>query len=206
MPTRVSSIHKGTACVSETYALDRRIGESYGREPAGITIVERRGLGFVQVMAARGKAGAVAQALGLGSVRAGHAATMADGATALPLAPGQWLVIGKDIGVDEITRCLSHRGQAIGYASDQSHGRTVLRLSGTNVRSVMEKGCRLDLHPRIAGASFCAQTVIAQIGVLLHQVDDGPTFDLILYPGLAESLLDWLVDASLEYGYRLVAA
>ena len=64
------------------------------------------------------------------------------------------------------------------------------------------RGCRLDLHPRVAGPGFCAQTPIAHIGCLLHQVDAVPTFDLVVYAGYAEAFWGWLTQTAAAFGYR----
>ena len=68
------------------------------------------------------------------------------------------------------------------------------------LRDVMAKGCRLELHPRAAGAGFCAQTPMAQVGVLLHQVDDAPVYDLLVYSGFARAFWHWLSGAAAEFG------
>ena len=88
---------------------------------------------------------------------------------------------------------------------DQSHGRAVLRLAGARARDVLAKGCRLDLHPRAFRPGMCAQTAIAQIGVLLHQVDERPTYDLYVAGGYAVDLLEWLTASAAEFGYRIEA-
>jgi sarcosine oxidase subunit gamma len=86
---------------------------------------------------------------------------------------------------------------------DQSHGRAVLRLAGPRARDVLAKGCRLDLHPRVFTPGMCAQTVIAQIGVLLHQSDEIPTYDLYVFSGHALDFLEWLTSGAGEFGYRI---
>ena len=88
---------------------------------------------------------------------------------------------------------------------DQSHGRAVLRLAGARARDVLAKGCRLDLHPRVFVPGMCAQTVIAQIGVLLHQRDEIPTYDLYVLAGYALDFLEWLTSSAAEFGYRINA-
>jgi hypothetical protein len=45
--------------------------------------------------------------------------------------------------------------------------------------------------------------VIAQIGVLLHQCDERPTYDLYLLAGYAVDFLDWLTASAAEFGYRI---
>jgi sarcosine oxidase subunit gamma len=101
------------------------------------------------------------------------------------------------------TQAVAARAAGLGYASEQSHGRQVIRVAGPRARDLMAKGCRLDLHPRVARPGFCAQTQIAQIGVLILQVDDAPTYDLVLFAGFAEAFWHWLTEAAAEYGYAV---
>jgi sarcosine oxidase subunit gamma len=69
----------------------------------------------------------------------------------------------------------------------------------------MMKGCSLDLHPREFGPGRCAQSTLAKAQIILHQLDDGPTYDLYVARSFAEYLWAWLEDASLEYGMAVVA-
>jgi sarcosine oxidase subunit gamma len=82
---------------------------------------------------------------------------------------------------------------------DQSHGRAVLRLAGRRARDVLAKGCRLDLHPRAFRPGRCAQTVIAQVAVLLHQGDERPTYDLYVFAGYAVDFLGWLTSSAVAF-------
>ena len=182
----------------ETYPLGGVI-EATPAASAAVTIADRRGLAIVQLMAAKGQALALAERLGIAG--GPGRATTTDELTALPLAPGQWLLIARSGRDGSFARMIAERARGLGHASDQSHGRACLRLSGAKARELLQKGCRLDIHPRAAGPGFCAQTPIAQIGVLLHQIDDTPTYDLYLYPGLARSFLEWLEEGAAQYGY-----
>lgn len=87
---------------------------------------------------------------------------------------------------------------------DQSSGKTVLRISGPAARDVLAKGCRVDLHPRVFGPGRAAATAIAQISALIAQVDDKPTFDLVVPSTFAQSFFEWLELSAAEYGYEVV--
>jgi methylglutamate dehydrogenase subunit D len=176
----------------------------YGAEPPdgpGITIALRRGLALLQVMARRGAEPHVAQQLGLDPTP-GRASGVAAG-TALWLAPGAWMIVaeGRDGGAPH--QSLREDLRELAAVVDQSHGRAVLRLSGARARDVLAKGCRLDLHPRVFQPGMCAQTAIAQVGVLLHQVDERPTYDLYVSAGYAVHFLEWLTSCAAEIGCRI---
>jgi len=130
-------------------------------------------------------------------------ATVTERWTALPLAPGQWMLSAAAGGDGNFLQALAAELGDTVYLSEQSHGRVIIRVSGLQARELMQKGCRLDLHPTVVSAGFCAQTSIAQTGVLIHQVDDAPTYDLHIYSGFAQSFWHWLTGAAAALGYRV---
>jgi sarcosine oxidase subunit gamma len=109
------------------------------------------------------------------------------------LSPSRWLLVSTDqstVVVADIKR-------------DVSSGRTVLRLSGPNVRDVLAKGCPLDLHHRTFKLGTCAQSRIGSLNVLIVHVEDG-TFDVYVARGFALTFWEWLIEASAEYGYDVL--
>lgn len=150
----------------------------------------RKGLAFCQVMASRGQAQATAAAL---DIPAGaRIASSGDRFTALPLAPGQWLLCapwGRD---GRFTEDIAQRVRGIGHASEQSHGRAAFRVRGPSAATLLDRECRLDLDPAVAPTGFVGQTIMADIGVLIHKLDDTLTFDLIVHAGYAEHFIGWL--------------
>lgn len=169
----------------------------------GVVIAERRGLSLAQVMARRGQEQAAAARLQLDPTP-GRASATSDG-RALWLAPGAWMVVAQDQGDGALYQSLRERLQDLAAVIDQGHGRAVLHLTGRRARDVLAKGCRLDLHPRVFRPGMCAQTVIAQIGVLLHQIDERPTYDLYVFAGYAVDFVEWLTASAAEFGYRIDA-
>ncbi len=164
----------------------------------GLALSELPGRAVVQLFAKRGREAAVGSALGIGHT-AGLATTN-ERLTAMPLAPGQWILTSTDEGNGSFAAQLTQELGDDGYVSEQSHGRVIIRVSGHNARSLMQKGCRLDLHPSVATAGFCAQTSMAQVGVLIHQIDDEPTYDLHIYSGFALSFWHWLTSTAAQFG------
>jgi sarcosine oxidase subunit gamma len=166
----------------------------------GVLIGERRGLALAQVLARHGQDEAVAAALGVDP--APGLASRTPVGTALWLAPGTWMVVAEDLDHHGFYRSLRDRLGDRAAVVDQSHGRAVLRVAGARAREVLAKGCRLDLHPRVFTPGMCAQTAIAQIGVLLHQCDEIPTYDLYVPAGYARDFLEWLMTSAAEFGFR----
>lgn len=182
-----------------------RQGASAG-EP--VRIAERR-VAIVQVAAFKGRGDAVGQriASGLGVALPGPGKSAhGDGVTAVWIGPETSLVTAPDMGGDGL---LARVQTAVGDAAavtDQSHGKTVLRLSGSRVRDCLDKVCRLDLHPSVFKAGDAAVTIIAHVTACLVMVDDAPTYDIIGPSTFALSLLEGIEMAAEEFGYEHEAA
>lgn len=160
-----------------------------------LLISHRLGLAFCQVMARCGQADATATALGI--LAGGRVASVGDKFIALPLAPGQWMLNagwGRD---GRFTADIAQCVRGIAYASEQSHGRAAFRVCGASAVVLLSRECRLDLDAAPAG--FVGQTVMADVGVLIHRVDDAPAFDLIVYTGYAEHFWGWLNTAAQRF-------
>ena len=162
-----------------------------------VSLSVKTNLGIAQVFARRGQAEQLAAALNIGS-QPGKASS-SDKMTALPLSPGQWLLVSPTGADGQWCEQLKEKLNGVGYISEQSHSRVVFRVSGPKARQVMQKGCRLDLHPSQAPVDFCAQTSMAQVGVLIHLVDDTPTYDIYVYSGFADSFWSWLSHSAAEF-------
>lgn len=187
----------------EDMALPGRYGAERADGP-GVVLTDRRGLALCQLMARHDQAKAVADRLGIGA-DPGRASVSKD-FTALPLSSGQWMLISEAGRDGAFTAGVAERAGDLGHASEQSHGRVVIRLAGPCARDVLAKGCRLDLHPGVHQPGMCAQTPIAQVGVLIHQVDETPSYDLLVFAGFARHFWEWLTEAAAEFGYRVEIA
>ena len=102
------------------------------------------------------------------------------------LAPNEWAVFGMDSAelhrtVDAV--CAS----SLYHVAEVGEGHRIWRLAGARVRAFLAKGCSLDLHPRAFGRERCAQTLFAQIRVLIAWSD------------AQEEELELVADAALEY-------
>jgi len=120
------------------------------------------------------------------------------------LGPDEWLVVGDESAgiAGELSSVVTGRHAAV---SDVSESRTILNISGSRARDVMAKGCALDLHPRIFEMGQCAQTMLAQAHIILHQTSDAPEYEVYVHRSFAEYLWAWLEDASAEYGLTVGA-
>ncbi len=121
--------------------------------------------------------------------------------SALWLGPDEWMLVcapGSEGAVaDTLNDALRNLHVSV---VDVSDARTIFRLSGSSARSVLAKGCALDLHPRAFAFGDVAQTTLAKAAIILHQAadetdDDGPAFDIYVARSFADYLWCWLTDS-----------
>ena len=149
---------------------------------------------------------AVEGVLGLGLRLEPNTVSEGDELSAMWLGPDEWLVLtppGRE--VDTALALRDALGSLFASVTDVSGAQTVINVSGARARDLLQKGCSADLHPRVFGPGRCAQALIAKAGVTVRQLDDSPSFDLIVRRSFAEYLALWLEDAAQEYGVAVAA-
>lgn len=121
------------------------------------------------------------------------------------LGPDEWLVIGP-AGAERglAARLRSAVGAAHASVVDVSAQRTTLLVAGPRARDLLALGCSLDLHPHSFGVGRCAQTRLARAQVVLIGRDPGedsqaPAFWVLVGASFAAYLVDWLLDACVEF-------
>jgi sarcosine oxidase subunit gamma len=181
-----------------------------GRHGAGgeapVLIRERR-MEAVQVIARRERVDACAAAVTAVTnirLRGPNRAIYRGDLMAVWVQPRNWLLLRPWIGGGALPSELRAACGENGSAVDQTGGKAVLRVSGRHARTVLEKGCRVDLHPRVFATGSAAVTPIAHLNVVLAQADDAPSYDLVLPSTFAESFLEWLEMSAAEFGYEIV--
>jgi sarcosine oxidase, subunit gamma len=125
-------------------------------------------------------------------------ADLAAGSRVLWLGPDEWLVV--DAGGEALVALRATLDGRHAAVVDVSDSRAVIALSGPRARGVLAKGCPLDLHPRVFTAGRCAQTLLSKAHVILHQIDDAPSYEIYVHRSFADYLWTWLEDAAAEYG------
>jgi sarcosine oxidase subunit gamma len=116
------------------------------------------------------------------------------------LGPAEWLLAGT---ID--TEIISHLEAEGALLTDISHGRVIVRIEGNEARNLLAKGCALDLHPRYFRKEFCAQTSIAKVNILLHQIEES-IFDIYVGRSYALHFWEWLTASAAEFGYKIASA
>lgn len=166
---------------------------------AGVTLEMRRVLSMWNV---RGPAQdaqftrEAAEAFGVALPLVPNTAAGGDSLRALWLGPDEWLVAatGDALAPKQITN---------GTLTDVSHGRGVIRISGSRARDALAKGCSLDLDLREFPVSACAQSAFAKINIVIDHVAPGE-FDLYCARSYARSFWHSLTEAAAEYAFNVV--
>ena len=84
--------------------------------------------------------------------------------------------------------------------ADQSDGRSAFRLAGPKARETLATLIQVDLHPRAFGPGDVALTHAASIAVTLWQLDDEPSYEILMFRTYAATLWRWIVEAGRSRG------
>lgn len=124
-----------------------------------------------------------------------------NGHTSFWLGPDEWLVVSNAPAPahDPLSELLlGALGGNHGAVVDVSANFTIVEITGAKARSVLEKGCPVDLHPTAFAPGHAVLTTVGHIPVLLWQVD-AHTYRLFPRASFADYLTRWLLDAASEY-------
>ncbi len=172
-----------------------------------LRLTERKALTAIQVLTFKGKHEAAAKkigkALGLECSTEPGVCSANEHTQITWNGPNSWIVVCNDDEAGrapgELLAALQKAVGDLGAVIDQSHGRCGLRLSGTHARQVMAKNTAIDLHPRSFGPGRCAMTSVAHMNATIVQVDDTPTYDLLVIRSLARSFAHAIEHACHEF-------
>ncbi len=181
-----------------------RFGKASG-EP-GVVIQERLGLGLATVATRKGQAAAVKQVVASGyGVELPDSSRVAHGSSVsfIGYGPDQWLAVSETLGNEALARDLAQRLKGLASISDQSGGRTVLRLGGSRARDVLAKGLPIDLDPRAFPLGSAATSTISLMGVQLWQTGDPQSYDIVVFRSVSQSFWRWLTASAAEFGYEV---
>jgi len=151
-------------------------------------------------------ASAVQGATGVMLPTAANTVATAGGRQILWLGPNEWWVTGADGEAGVLVENL--RAGFVGQhaaACDVSESRAIIRLKGLMTREVLMRGVSLDLHPREFHVGQCAQTGLSRANVLLHLVDDTPTFEIYVLKSFSDYLWRWLEKVAVDFNLAVEA-
>ncbi|WP_426977085.1 sarcosine oxidase subunit gamma [Pseudarthrobacter sp. O4] len=119
------------------------------------------------------------------------------------LGPAEFLLVApaeshESLGGDLPRTLIEALGAGEGQVVDLSANRTTLELSGPRARAVLEKGCSLDLHPRVLKPGTALSTEIGGIPAILWKTAE-ENYRIFPRASFAEFLGRWLLDAMREF-------
>lgn len=116
------------------------------------------------------------------------------------LGPDEWLIA---TGAERVLSLDSELAEGLaGFHSavnDVSGGHVELLVSGVEARTVLAKGCTLDLHPREFAPGQCAQTGLGRAAALLA-AGDPSTYTIVVRRSFSDYLRRWLANAARPHG------
>ncbi len=125
------------------------------------------------------------------------------------MGPDEWLIVNPPIEAEYLFSDLNKalKNQHYGLV-DITESRTLIRMSGSQAKRVLEKGCSIDLHVRSFKHGSVVNTLLGHAHVILHLTTlkdtlGHPVFDIYIHRSFAEYLWSWLEDASAEYGLEI---
>jgi heterotetrameric sarcosine oxidase gamma subunit len=152
--------------------------------------------------------GALARALG---IPFGRAARDGDGALVIGSGPGEWLVLGP-VGEGHSLRhrleeiAAAHAGTELVTVLDLTHGRALMRLTGTRAAATLAKMCGIDLADASTpdGTAF-RSSVAGLVTDVIRDDQEGPSGPVPSYllhceRSYGQYLFDALLDAGAEFG------
>jgi sarcosine oxidase subunit gamma len=122
------------------------------------------------------------------------------------LGPNEWWVVSLPDRSDALVPALRQAFQGQHTAViDVSESRTVITVTGAKARDLLARGISLDLHPRVFGPGQCAQTGMAKANVVLHQLDDKPSYDIYVLKSFSDYLFRWSEQIAKDFGLAFSA-
>lgn len=121
------------------------------------------------------------------------------------LSPDEFLAVGPDEAVTGVptveyaARLADALEPGPGQVVDVSANRTTLELSGPRARDVLDKSCRLDLHPRVFPVGRAVATLLETTPVILWRTGE-EVWRVMPRASFTTHVVRWLLDGMREFG------
>lgn len=158
---------------------------------------------LAKVLVRAPEGGQVARAM---DVPVGRARRAADGVLTVGSAPGEWTLLGPVGSAAETTARLRDRaGTEFISVYDITHGRGLLRLSGSSAPLVLSKLCPIDLADHITPNGSAFRSSVARLATEVVRDDRAGERSYLMHceRSSAQYLQEALVDAGAEYDIAL---
>ncbi len=187
----------------QTVADPRRHGAVEG--DAGVTVGEIRGFQLVLVLARRGKAEAMRKTAKtqFDADPGDRAKSIAgkNGCVMIWSGPDQFYAL-TPVAKAKPVGDLQAKFAKSASISDQSNGRSLIKISGPKTRDCLCKMLSVDLHPGVFEAGDAVSTQMAHMAVNVWR-DEEDAFSILVFTSFAESLWQTILDHGAEFGVEV---
>ena len=114
------------------------------------------------------------------------------------LGPDEWMLINNEEN-ELFTKLKNELGDLEASITDVSENRTIIRLSGKKIFTLLSKFLVLDLEKNLGTQSSCAQTLFVKVPILLIRNEDNneiPVIDIFINRSHANFIYNLLVDGT----------
>ena len=114
------------------------------------------------------------------------------------LGPDEWMIISYQEN-ELFIKLKNELGDLEASVTDVSESRTIIRLSGKKIFTLLSKFLFLDLEKNLGTQSSCAQTLFVKVPILLVRNDDNnkiPVIDIFINKSYANYVYNLLVDGA----------
>jgi sarcosine oxidase subunit gamma len=126
-------------------------------------------------------------------------AVASGGADVISTGPTDWLVTTTDPNAGALLQRLEETFDGSAFrATNMSQALCRIEIDGPEARTLLSKGCSLDLHPSRFPPGRAARTRFAGMPVIVRCTQPS-TFECIVTSSYLDHLVSWLADAVLEF-------
>ena len=114
------------------------------------------------------------------------------------LGPDEWMIIN-DQENELFIKLKNELGDLEASVTDVSENRTIIRLSGKKIMTLLSKFLVLDLEKNLGTQSSCAQTIFVKVPILLVRNNDNnqiPVIDIFTNRSHANYIYNLIVDGT----------
>ena len=131
-----------------------------------------------------------------------NTSTTSDNYTSLWLSPDEWMIISnnstdKENNQNEIEELLFNKISKtnLGAVTDVSDQFVMINLKGEKIFDLLSTGCPFDFNDFSSKVGSVAQTLLAQIDVIIHH-NEKNSIDLFVRRSFSEHLVSWINDSA----------
>jgi heterotetrameric sarcosine oxidase gamma subunit len=109
-------------------------------------------------------------------------------------APDDWMIYSQTLTAERLCEFVQESAAADPrlIITDLTSASIVLELRGARAIDVLMRDCTLDLEGHAIPPGACAQTELAQVGVLIHRPADPDAWRIFVERSVALQVWDWL--------------